>query len=106
MEKIHTDNWNVNILIREPRTEEEAVYQALVRLCDERSEWHPATSGEQCAWASIQCPEDNHPVLEDPKYHCYGDNAEPLNLRGRRKLAWMQYKYEQAANGYWEIVNG
>jgi hypothetical protein len=92
---------------RVPQSEEEAAYLALVRLCHERGEWYPQATYAQCMGYTdqpVRRPHEQHPVLEDPKYHRYEQADEPLNQRGRRKLAWMQHKHEKTINDYWEIT--
>ena len=93
---------------RVPQSEEEAAYLALVRLCHERGEWYPQASYLQCMGYTehpVRRPSEEHPVLVDPKYHRYSEGEQPLNQRGRRKLAWMQYRHERAINDYWDIEN-
>lgn len=92
---------------RVARSAEEATYLALVRLCHDRKQWYPEVTHQQITtWEPgqrIQYPTETHPVLEDTRYHRYGQVDQPLNKRGRRKLAWMQHRYDRLDQDYWEI---
>lgn len=107
MEKINNNLPNIIIDHRVARSELEQQYIDLVRKCHLLGEWYPEATMDQMVGAgdhNVSRPMEDHPVLSDEKYHRYKDTDQPLNLRGRKKLSWMQYKYDKAVDIYWEIT--